>query len=233
MKAGELMSTTLVVVPPEMPVASIAELLSARGISAVPVVDAGGAPVGIVTEGDLIRRLGDEPPGPIAWFLDQLRNPARLAERFVKAHGATAREVMTTDLITVGEETPAEEIARLMEEHRIRRVLVVREGKLVGVVSRADLLRAVLRPGATTEQPSAIADDLAILRAVQAAMREQPWVDTFWIYPAVRDGVVSLHGFARSDVVQEGLRLLVQGIPGVTKVEDHLSAMPFVLRATR
>jgi CBS domain-containing protein len=231
MKARDLMSTTLVVVPPEMPATSVAELLSARGISAVPVVDADGAPVGIVTEGDLIRRLADEPPGPLAWFLHLIRHPTQLAEHFVKAHGATARDVMTTDLITVGEDAPVEEIARLMEERRIRRVPVVREGRLVGIVSRADLLRAILRPG-TTQQPAAIREDAAVLRAVLAAMREQPWVDTFWTYPAVRDGVVSLHGFARSDVVREGLRLLIQEIPGVKKVEDCMSPMPFVLRAT-
>ncbi|MBX6740555.1 MAG: CBS domain-containing protein [Acetobacteraceae bacterium] len=231
MKAGELMSTTLVVVPPEMPAASVAELLSARGISAVPVVDAGGAPVGIVTEGDLIRRLADEPPGPVAWFFNQFRNPKRLAERFVKAHGATARDVMTKDLVTVGEDASAEEIARLMEERRIKRVPVVRDGRLVGIVSRADLLRAVLRPNMTT-QPAETSEDGAILRAVLAAMREQPWVDTFWTYADVRDGVVSLHGFARSDVIREGLRLLIQNIPGVKRVEDHMSPMPLMLRAT-
>jgi CBS domain-containing protein len=231
MKAGELMSTILVVVPPEMPASSVAELLSARGISAAPVVDAGGAPVGIVTEGDLIRRLADEPPGPIAWFLNLFRNPMRLAERFVKAHGATARDVMTKDLVTVDEDTPAEKIARIMEERRIKRVPVVRDGRLVGIVSRADLLRAVLRPD-VAKHPAATSGDGVILRSVLAAMREQPWVDTFWTYADVRDGVVSLYGFARSDITRNGLRLLIQDIPGVKQVEDHMSPMPLLFRAT-
>lgn len=231
MKARELMSTALRVVPPEMPVAALAELLSTQGISAVPVVDKDGRPLGIVTEGDLIRRLADEKPGPLGWFLGQFRNPERLAGRFMKAHGATARDVMTTDLVTVEEDASAEEIARLMEQHRIKRVPVVRDGKIVGIVSRADLLRAILRPQ-TAEQSAISADDRAILRAVIAAMREQPWVDTFWTYASVRDGVVSFYGFARSDRVREGLRTLAQEIPGVKGVEDHTEPMPLILRAT-
>lgn len=230
MKARDLMSTNVVVVPPEMPVTAVAELLSARGISAVPVVDAEGKPVGIVTEGDLIRRLADEPAGPLGWFLGQFRDPDRLARRFAKAHGVTARDVMSTDLATVGEDASAEEIARIMEERGIRRVPVVREGRLVGIVSRADLLRAILRRQ-PAPPPATAADDAAIRRAIQEAMREQPWVDTFWSYADVRDGVVTLHGYVRSDAVREGLRLLVQEIPGVKRIEDHMAPMPLILRA--
>jgi CBS domain-containing protein len=228
MQARDLMSTNLVVVPPETPVDAVAELLASRGISAVPVLDAGGKPLGIVTEGDLIRRLADQPPGPLGWFLNLFRNPKPLIQRFAKAHGATARDVMTADLVSVGEEATAEQIAQLMEKHGIRRVPVVREGRMVGLVSRADLLRAILRP----EAPAAtLQDDREILRAVIGAMREQPWTDTFWIYPNVQQGVVRLYGFARSDAMREGLRVLVQGIPGVKAVEDQMEPMPLVIRA--
>lgn len=122
MIAKDLMTEGLVVVPPDMPVAAIAELLAARGISAVPVVDTSGAPLGVVTEGDLIRRLAEQPRGPFRWFLDLFRDPAPMAQRFAKAHGKTARDVMSKDLVTVGEASSAEEIARLMEQHGIRRV---------------------------------------------------------------------------------------------------------------
>jgi CBS domain-containing protein len=231
MKARDLMSTTLRVVPPDMPVTAVAELLSARGISAVPVVDGSGTPLGIVTEGDLIRRLADEAPGPLGSFLRQFQDTGRLVGRFLKAQGTTARAVMTADLVTVEEDASAEDIARLMEERRIRRVPVLRDGKIVGIVSRADLLRAILRPQGTG-QSAANTDDSAILRAVLASMHQQPWVDTFWIYPSVRDGAVMFYGFARSDLVREGLRVMAQGIPGVTRVEDHLEPMPLILRAT-
>ncbi len=235
MQARDLMSRDLVVVPPETPVAAVAELLAARGISAAPVVDALGHPLGIVTEGDLIRRLAEQPRGPLTWFLDLFRSPAPMLRRYQKAHGRTADEVMTKDLVTVDEAAPAEQIATLMEEHGIRRVPVLRAGRLVGMVSRADLLRAVLRrqaaeAAAAAEQPEPT-EDAAILRAVIAAMREQPWTDTFWVYPDVAAGIVSLHGFARDAEMRAALRLLAQEVPGVKGVEDRMQPMPLVLRA--
>lgn len=228
MQARELMSTNLVVVPPEMSVGAVAELLAARGITGVPVVDAAGAPIGIVTEGDLIRRLADEPRGPLTWFLDLFRDSAPLATRYAKAHGKTVRDVMSKDMVTVAEEASAEQVAQLMERHGIRRVPVVRDGRLVGLVSRADLLRAVLRPPAASAQGTG---DRDILRAVIAAMREQPWTDTFWVYPNVTGGVVTLYGFARSDAMREGLRVLAQAVPGVVGVEDRMEPMPLIVRA--
>jgi CBS domain-containing protein len=226
--ARYLMSTSLVVVPPEMPVAALAELLAARGLSAVPVVDAQGAPIGIVTEGDLIRRLADQPPGPFAWFLKLFAGTKPMINRFMKAKGACARDVMSASLVSVAEDDSAERIAQLMETHGIRRVLVLRDGSLVGIVSRADLLRAVLRAVPDT---GSNADDGAILRALIAAMREQPWVDTFWVYPNVAGGAVTFHGYARSEEMRDGLMLLARGVKGVTSVEDRLAPMPLFVRA--
>ena len=134
---------------------------------------------------------------------------------------------MTSELVTVGEDATAEEISRLMEQHNIRRVPVVRDGKLVGIVSRADLLRAVLAPRA---QDAALENDAAIMRAVLAAMRAQPWVDTFWTFPDVREGVVTLYGFYRSDAVRHGLSALAGEIPGVKRVEDKMEPMPALAR---
>ena len=227
MQARDLMSRNLVVVPPEMPVAAVAELLAGRGISAVPVVDAEGKPLGIVTEGDLIRRLADRPPGPLNWFFNLFRDARPLVQRFAKAHGATARDVMSAELVTVQEDVSADRIAELMEQHGIRRVLVLRDGRLAGIVSRADLLRAILRP----EQPEqARREDREILHAVISAMRAQPWTDTFWVFPNVQNGVVTLYGYARSDTMREGLRVLAQGVPGVKSVQDQMAPMPLILR---
>ena len=235
MNARDLMSTELTVVTPEMPVAAVAELLAQRGISGVPVIDANGAPVGMVTEGDLIRRLVGEPRrGPLTWFLLLFSDPAPLAQRFAQAHGKTARDVMSKDLVSVVEDAPAERIAELMEQRNVRRVLVLSEGRLVGLVSRADLLRAVLRAsqgaGPTRPEPH---DDAAILRGVLAAMREQPWADTFWVYPHVAGGVVTLHGFARSGSARDGLRVLAEEVPGVKSVVDRLDPMPLLARISR
>jgi CBS domain-containing protein len=230
MQAKDLMSRTLVVVPPETPVAAIAELLAARGISAAPVVDAAGTAVGIVTEGDLIHRLADQPPGPLEWLFRLFRGSRPQIASFSKAHGLTARDVMSGTLVSVGPEDSAEDIARLMEKHSIRRVLVLQDGKLLGIVSRADLLRAVLR--GTAAPAAATTDAAAIQRALLAAMREEAWVDNSWIFPDVTDGVVTLFGYARSADMRKGLVLLARGIPGVTAVQDRMEPMPLILRAT-
>lgn len=227
MQAQDLMTLNPIVVPPEMPVAAVAELLAARGISAVPVVDAAGTALGIVTEGDLIRRLADRPPGPLGWFLALFRSPVPLAEQYLKAHGATARQVMTTPLVTVAEDASAEAIAALMDQHRIRRVVVARERRLVGVVSRADLLRAVLR---AAKPQGGRQTDAEVLRGVLAALREQPWTDCFWVFPDVAGGVVTLYGYARSPAMREAMTRLAQEVPGVAAVEDRLAPMPGILR---
>lgn len=230
MKARDLMTTSVVVVPPETPVAGVAELLASRGISAVPVTDADGRLLGLVTEGDLIRRLAEEKRGPLGWFLGLFGDSRKMADRFAKAHGAKAADVMTSELVTVGEEAGVDEIARLMERHNIRRVPVLTDGKLAGIVSRADLLRAVLAP-----QPASAADDATdtvLLQRVISAMREQPWVDTFYVFPSVKNGTVDLYGFHRSAEVQRGLVVLAREVPGVKAVEDHTEPMPVFLRAS-
>ena len=131
--------------------------------------------------------------------------------------------------MSVTEEASAEQIARLMETHGIRRVMVLRDGRLVGIVSRADLLRAVLR---AMPQPGTRQDDSTIHHALVTAMREQPWVDTYWVYPDVSAGVVTLHGYARSDSMRQGLIILARGIAGVRAVHDAMAPMPLLLRGT-
>lgn len=225
MQAKELMSRAVIFAQPDMPVAALAEMIAARGISAVPVLEEGGKPVGIVTEGDLIRRLADEAPGPLRWFFSLFGNSQSLVQRYVKAHGATAKDVMTRTLVTVREDASAEDVARAMEKHHVRRVLVLSEGKLTGIVSRADLLRALLRPAQATVGAR---DDRAIMHGVLDAMRAQPWADTYWVFPGVRDGVVTLHGFARSPDMRVALKLLAKEVPGVREVKDEMKAMSLV-----
>ncbi|WPB84322.1 CBS domain-containing protein [Sediminicoccus rosea] len=229
MKSKDLMTTNPVVIAPDTPVAAIAELLAARGISAVPVVDAEGVPLGVVTEGDLIRRLADRPPGPLSWFLQHFGDSTPLIERFAKAHGKTAQDVMTKELLTVSETESVERVAQLMEQHHIRRVLVVKGNHLVGIISRADLLRALLRGEVTPQQSH---DDHTIQVALAKAMRAQPWVDTFWVYPSVKTGTVTFHGFARNDATRQGLAIMARAIPGVVAVQDKMAPMPLILRAT-
>ena len=227
--ARDLMTPDVVTVPPETPVVAVARLLAERGISAVPVVDGDGALRGIVTEADLIRRLAGEEDKPAGWFRALFADPGAQADRYARTHGMTAADVMTEHLVSVTEDTVAAHIAHLLEEKGIRRVLVLGEGgRLRGVVSRADLLRALVAPPQDAE---GTLPDERIRRAVLAAMRKQPWADTFYTLVEVKEGVVTFHGFARGQAVRRGLRVLAENVPGVQGVVDETQPMPVYLYA--
>jgi CBS domain-containing protein len=229
MLAKDLMTTAVVTVTPGTPVGEIANLLASRGISAVPVLEADGRMVGLVTEADLVRRVAGEASGrKPGWFATLLTGGAGAeAERYARLHGGRASDVMSVDLVTVKEETPAGDIARIMEERRVKRVPVLRDGRLAGIVSRADLLGLALSAPAADGEP---VSDERIRRAVEAAMREQPWADAFSVYPAVAAGVVTFHGYCRSPSVAKALRVLAERVPGVKGVDMQLTAPPpFVL----
>ncbi len=225
--ARDLMTPDVVTVPPETPVVAVARLLSERGISAVPVLDKDGSLLGIVTEGDLIRRLAGEEDEPVGWFKSLFTDPGREADRYARTHGACARDIMTESVVTVTEADTAVHIAHMMEERNIRRVLVVEGGKLRGLVSRADLLRALVAPPAIEGE---LSDD-RIRRAVIAAMRKEPWADTFYTMVEVKDGVVEFHGFSRTESVKRGLKVLAENVPGVKGVNDQTQPMPMYLYA--
>ncbi|NGM20962.1 CBS domain-containing protein [Roseomonas stagni] len=225
MRAKDLMTTTVVTVAPEARLADVAHLLADRGISAVPVLGPGGEVQGIVTEADLVRQLASEPAGrPRGWFRALLtQRAADTAKGFARLHGQRARDVMTTELVAVEEDTPSEQIAQLMEERGVKRVPVLRDGKLVGVVSRADLLGLAF---GTAAPPDVAVSDARLLRDVERAMREQPWADAYLVFPSVEDGVVTFHGWCRSPDVPRALRVLAESLPGVKDVQMDLREPP-------
>ncbi|MCW8087846.1 CBS domain-containing protein [Sabulicella glaciei] len=220
--ARTLMTSDVVVVPPDASILRIASLLRQHRISAVPVVDQQGALIGIVTEADLMRRLVAMAEKPRSWFKSLFADPSEEADRYARAHGFVAEEVMTTDLVTVAPETPVAEIAALMEQRHVRRVLVVEAGRLCGIVSRADLLQALDEPRAEASETS----DERIKRAVVAAMQRESWAYSPYTDATVDAGVVTFHGFSRDPAVQRGLRVLAWGVPGVKEVVDKTAVMP-------
>ncbi|WP_254452510.1 CBS domain-containing protein [Roseicella sp. DB1501] len=222
--ALDLMTADVVTVPPATPVIAVARLLAERGISAVPVVDKGGKVVGVVTEADLIRRLAGEEDQPQGWLRSLFSDPGEQAERYARTHGSTAEEIMTTDLVSVSGSDTAAHIAHLMEEKGIRRVLVLEDGRLRGIVSRADLLRALVAPP-KNEAGGELSDE-RIRQAVLAAMRKQPWIDSFYTLVEVKDGIVEFHGFMTTDQVKRGLKVLAEQVPGVRGVVDSTQPMP-------
>ncbi|MDO9709583.1 CBS domain-containing protein [Paracraurococcus lichenis] len=218
MKVRDVMTRKVVSVPADAPVMAVARLLAERGISAVPVTDSWGMLLGIVSEADLIRRLStsDAPePGFLrALFYDR----DQAAARYATVHGATAGDIMTRDLVTVTEEVTVEHAAHLLETHNVRRLPVVQDGVLVGILSRADLLRALLAPAADTS-------DGAIRAALTAEIHRLPWADAPYVFFEVAEGVVTLYGFCHSAAVRRGLVAIAAGVPGVQTVEDRITDM--------
>jgi CBS domain-containing protein len=227
--ARDLMTTEVVTVPPSTPATSLARLLADRGISAAPVTDAGGRLLGIVTEADLLRRLAGAEDKPAGWLRRLFRDPDRQAEQYARTHGKEAQDVMTRDVVSVDLDATAEHCAHLMEERHVKRLPVMSDGRLVGVVSRADLLRAVLEPPARLGAEGAPERDARIRAELRKEMRQQSWAGSLYSFADVEDGVVTLHGFVRSDEVRRGLRVLASRIEGVERVEDRMEHAPVPL----
>jgi CBS domain-containing protein len=225
MRAKHIMTRDVVTLAPETSVRDAARALVTHRISAAPVVDADGRLVGIVSEGDLMLRADPEADRPRSWWLSLLTSSEDAAAAFVKSHARRVADVMTRDLVTVEEDTPLAEVARTLEERHIKRVPVVRGGRLVGIVARADLVRAVASaPEPVWPMPSP--SDEALRERVIAALRDQSWAGGLPISVIAKDGVVELWGFAETETRRKAVRLLVEEIPGVQRVEDHLGPVP-------
>jgi CBS-domain-containing membrane protein len=219
MTAKDIMTTKVVAVGPEMPVSAVAALLLERRISGVPVIDDDRRVLGIVSEGDLMCR--DEAAPRRSWWLTLFGEAEEMAREFVKTHGVRAKDVMTRDVVTVAEETPVADIAALLERRGIKRVPIVRDGRLVGIVSRADLLRALAARGLKPLIPE-VQEDAAIRTQLLAKLEREPWADTHLLSIVVDEGIVHLWGIARSETARRAMVVAAETIRGVRGVEDHL-----------
>ena len=217
--ANDVITTEVVTVSPETLVPDVAQLLHESGISGVPVVDPDGKVVGIVSEGDLIGHAGTIGEQRRSWWLRLLTGEDALARDYAKTHARTTKDVMTTRVITVPDTASLADIARRMEKHGIKRVPVVRGGRLIGIVSRGNLLQAL---AATDISKDVSADDRTIRERLIADLRAQPWASMLTKNIVVENGVVHLFGFVRSEEERRALRIAAENVHGVTKVEDHL-----------
>lgn len=192
------------------------------------MTDAEGRLLGTVTEADLLRRLAGAKGKPLGWLRRLFRDPDRQADQYARTHGMEARGVMTREVVAVEPDATAEHCARLMEERRVKRLPVVSGERLIGVVSRADLLRAVLDPPAKIGT-EAQARDARVRATLRKEMRQQPWAGSLYTFADVKDGVVTLHGFVRSDELRRGLRVLAARVEGVRRVGDRMEDAPLSL----
>jgi CBS domain-containing protein len=219
MKASDVMTREVLTVGRETSVANAIRMMLENNISGLPVLD-NGKVVGIVTEGDLLRRgeTGTERHRP-RW-LEILMGPGRMAGEYVRTHGRKVEEIMSTNVISVAGDTPLDEVVGLMERRRIKRVPVVDADVLVGVVSRLDLLRALLR--AIEAQHSEHRSDDDIREQILAELAKAAWVPKDGLSISVRDGVVDLNGVILEEKERGALRVVAENVPGVRAVEDHL-----------
>ncbi len=222
MRAIDVMTSTVVSVTSNVAVMEVARLMLDRGVSAVPVVDADGKLIGMVSEGDLMRRkeTGTERHHP--WWLRAFTDTEDLAKEYIKSHAMKAKDVMTTNVVSVSETTPLSEIADLLEKHRIKRVPVVRDGRVIGIVSRANLVQALAIGRSVNVEPPSL-DDHTIREKIMAELAGQPWGYLGTANVIVASGVVHLWGMVRSSEERDAIRVAAENIPGVRRVENHLS----------
>jgi CBS domain-containing protein len=220
MKAADIMTGQVISIAPDASILECARLLLQHRISGLPVIDAAGNLVGIVSEGDFLRRVetGTERKRP-RW-LEFITGPARLANEYVRSHGRKVGDVMTGEVATISEDTPAEEIVRLMEERRIKRLPVMRGTKVVGIVSRANLLHALA--SIAREAVPVAKDDQTIRERVLAELAKQPRAPRDHIDVVVRNRVVELWGIVTADHQREAATVAAENVAGVEKVANHL-----------
>jgi CBS domain-containing protein len=219
MRAHHIMTRPVVTVSPEARIVEAANIMLQRHISGLPVVDATGKLVGIVSEGDLIRRPEIGTQKKRARWLGFLTGPGKLAEDFVHEQGRKVDEVMTKSLLTVTEDTTLAEIADLIEKNNVKRLPVMRGDTLVGIVSRANLLQAVASLARYIPDPTA--DDDHIRNRLIAALQKQDWCP-FGLNVIVRDGIVHLSGVITDERSRQAAIVAAENIDGVKKVHDHL-----------
>jgi CBS domain-containing protein len=225
MKARDVMVSPVITVNPSSLVKDAARIFLERQVSAAPVVDDEGQLVGIVSEGDLLHRHEAGTERKRSWWLRLMTDDAVLAADYTKAHARKVGDLMTRNVITATPETELGDIAMLLEKHAIKRVPIMQDGRLVGIVSRANLIQAV---ASSQSELQVSCSDENIRDRLLAHLRSQPWAHTTLLNATVNGGVVDLWGQIYSEEERTAIRVAAEGMPGVHVVNDHLAVRPVV-----
>jgi len=220
-KASDIMSAPVVSVGPHARVSAVAALLAERRISGVPVVEQGRV-IGVIDEGDLLRRfeIGTERSGPRKSWWARVTGRGALPTEYVKSHAMHALDVMSSPVVGVTRGATIQEVASIFASPRIRRIPVLRGKQMIGIVTRADLVRAIATNSGAAEAPPRQSD--ATIRAqLLDELQAQPWWRSDWVTLDVRDGVVHLGGLTESEAGRRATRVAAENVPGVRGVDDE------------
>jgi CBS domain-containing protein len=225
MKARDVMTAPVITCKSTASVREVAKLFLQRHISAVPVVDEQDKLVGIISESDLMHRAESETERQRPWWLILMTGEQGAAD-YIKAHAVRVADVMTRKVITSTPDTPLNEIAVILETNGIKRVPVVRDGQLVGIVSRANLVQAIASRGSKLDIPLS---DAAIRDRLLKHLNTQRWAHTDLLNVTVNGGVVDLWGLAASDTERKAIRIAAENTPGVRAVNDRMTVGPLFI----
>jgi CBS-domain-containing membrane protein len=225
MRAADIMVKDVVTVHPDASIQDVAEILVARRISGLPVLDGGGRLVGIVSEGDLLRRAESGTEHSRSWWLKLLMGRESLAAEFVKEHARRVRDVMTRDVVTASPDTPVTDIAATLEKNHIKRLPILEDGRLVGIVSRANLVQALagMHKAIAAEKPLT---DVELRQTLMSRLKSEPWAKTSLINVTVDTGAVDVWGIVDSEAEKQALRVAIEVTPGVRSVTNNVVVRP-------
>jgi CBS domain-containing protein len=220
MKAEDVMTRDVVSIDPDSTVLQAARLMLQHHISGLPVIDKSGSLVGVLSEGDFLRRRETHTERRRSRWLEFLMGPGRIAAEYTHSHGSKVSEVMTAEVQTVSEVTPIEDIVELMERRRIKRVPVLCGSEVVGIVTRSNLMHAMV--SLARNAPPQATDDATIRERLLAEMAKEKWAPAAMTNVVVHDGVVELWGVIVDERQRAALKVAAENIPGVKAVIDHL-----------
>ena len=220
MKAEDVMTRGVISIDPDSTVLQAARLMLQHRISGLPVIDAKGQLVGVLSEGDFLRRRETNTEKRRSRWLEFLMGPGRIAAEYTHSHGCKVSEAMTVNPQIVAETASLEDIVELIERHRIKRVPVLCGGEVVGIVTRSNLMRAMV--SVARAAPPTATDDMAIRQQLMDEVQKAEWAPSATIDVVVRDGIVELWGVIIDDRQRAALKVAAENIPGVKDVKDHL-----------
>ncbi|UGY26619.1 CBS domain-containing protein [Bradyrhizobium septentrionale] len=213
------MSRNVITIDADASVIDAIKTMLSHHISGLPVVDRDGTLVGILSDGDFIRRVEVGTEKRRGRWLAMLAGTNQVALDFARQHGRKVRQIMSPKPITVEEDIPLEQVVQLMESHGVTRFPVMRDKKLVGMVTRTDFMTAIANP--RLEGLPSSGDDDQIRTSVIAALAHAPWRPAA-LNVSVHDGIVSMRGSIRSDNAHKAAIVAAENIDGVKRVEDQL-----------